>query len=77
TDLLEGKASLLEEKLSALSEQIDRNKTEALQQQQDKDRLLRSQETLQSQLKEEVQSAEKARREFLENSQEISRGRDK
>ncbi|CBJ33436.1 hypothetical protein Esi_0483_0014 [Ectocarpus siliculosus] len=77
TELLEGKASLLEERLSALSEQIDRYKTEALQQQQDKDRLLRSQETLQSQLKEEVQSVEKARREFLSNSQEISRGRDK
>ncbi|CAN0099125.1 unnamed protein product, partial [Ectocarpus fasciculatus] len=77
TELLEGKACLLEERLSALSGQIDRYKAETLQQQQDKDRLLRSQETLQSQLREEVQSAEKVRREFLENSQEVSRGRDK
>ena len=70
--MLEGKTSLLQEKLSALSEQLDRYKAAELEHQQKAERLLSSQKTLESQLAQEKRSSEEARKLALETSQEFS-----
>lgn len=59
---LEGKASRLQEQLSALSGQLERVKAEQSQRLQEKERLLERQETLQGQLEQQVsQGREKVR----------------
>lgn len=70
--MLEGKASLLQEKLSVLSEQLDRFKAGELEQQRQTERLLSSQKSLESQLAHEKYNAEEARKLALENSQKVS-----
>ena len=53
-ECLEGKASRLQEQLSALSDQLERVKAEQSQRLQEKERLLERQETLQGQLEQQV-----------------------
>lgn len=76
-ELLDGKSSLLQGKLSVLAEQAGKIKAEELSQRREKERLLQCQETLQSELEREADAAESSRRELLERSEELSRGREK
>lgn len=74
TELLDGNTSLLQEKVSVLSEQLDRYKAAELEQQQETERLLSSQKSLfESHLAQEQRSSEEARHKIAQEcSQKIS-----
>ncbi|CAM9558824.1 unnamed protein product, partial [Scytosiphon promiscuus] len=76
-DLLEGKSSLLQGRLSALAEGVEKSKAEELSQRREIERLQKCQETLRSKLERETDTTEGSRRELLERSEELSRGREK